>query len=70
MLAPIFEDIVAARELIAPFIPKTPLIRVNTFSELLDCEYYAKLENVQKVVGIVSGGNLPLERFAQLMSSP
>ena len=47
MLASAFEDIVAAREFIAPFLPKTPLIRVNAISELLDCDYYAKLENLQ-----------------------
>ena len=47
MLKPTFEDIVAAREFIAPYLPKTPLIRVNAISELLDCDYYAKLENLQ-----------------------
>jgi threonine dehydratase len=47
MLSPTFEDIVAAREFIAPYLPKTPLIRVNGISELLDCDYYAKLENLQ-----------------------
>lgn len=47
MLNPTFEDIVAAREFIAPYLPKTPLIRVNAISELLDCDYYAKLENLQ-----------------------
>ena len=47
MHAPTFEDIVAAREFIAPYLPKTPLIRVNAISEQLDCDYYAKLENLQ-----------------------
>lgn len=47
MLQPTFEDVVAAREFIAPYLPKTPLIRVNAISELLDCDYYAKLENLQ-----------------------
>ena len=47
MLKPTFEDIVAAREFIAPYLPKTPLIRVNALSELLDCDYYVKLENLQ-----------------------
>jgi threonine dehydratase len=47
MLEPTFKDIVAAREFIAPYLPKTPLIRVNAISELLDCDYYAKLENLQ-----------------------
>jgi threonine dehydratase len=49
MLIPTFADVVAAREFIAPYLPKTPLIRVNAISELLDCDYYAKLENVQPV---------------------
>ena len=47
MLPPTFEDIVAAREFISPFLPKTPLVRVAKLSELLDCEYYVKLENLQ-----------------------
>ena len=46
---PSFEDIVTAREFIAPYLPKTPLIRVNAISELLDCDYYAKLESLQPV---------------------
>ena len=47
MLTPTFEDIVAAREFIAPYLPKTPLVRVHKISDLLDCDYYAKLENLQ-----------------------
>ena len=47
MLVPAFEDIVAAREFIAPYLPKTPLIRVKALSDLLNCDYYAKLENLQ-----------------------
>ena len=47
MLTPTFEDIVAAREFIAPHLPKTPLVRVNAISEQLGCDYYAKLENLQ-----------------------
>ena len=47
MVQPTFENIVAAREFIAPYLPKTPLLRVNAISELLDCDYYAKLENLQ-----------------------
>src|SRR5260370_28236978 len=49
MLRPTFEDIVAAREFIAPYLPKTPLVRVAKISEMLDCDYYAKLENLQPV---------------------
>jgi len=49
MFTPTFEDVVAAREFIAPYLPKTPLIRIDAISEMLDCEYYAKLENLQPV---------------------
>ena len=49
MLTPTFEDVVAAREFIAPYLPKTPLIRINGISELLGCDYYAKLENLQPI---------------------
>src|SRR5215510_850532 len=47
MLPPTFEDIVAARKFIADYLPKTPLIRVPRISAALDCDYYAKLENLQ-----------------------
>jgi threonine dehydratase len=46
-MQPTFEDIVAARKFIAQYLPQTPLIRVNAISELLNCDYYAKLENLQ-----------------------
>lgn len=49
MLTPTFEDIVAAREFISPYLPKTPLVHVKKLSELLDCDYYAKLENLQPI---------------------
>ncbi len=44
---PTFEDVVAARKFISPYLPKTPLIRVPKISEALDCDYYAKLESLQ-----------------------
>jgi threonine dehydratase len=47
MNPPTFADIVAARAAIADFLPKTPLVRLNKISELLECDYYAKLENLQ-----------------------
>jgi threonine dehydratase len=47
MLPPTFEDIVAARKFISAHLPKTPLVRVPKLSELLDCDYYVKLENLQ-----------------------
>jgi threonine dehydratase len=49
MPSPTFDDILAAREFIAPYLPKTPLVRVEKLSQLLDCDYYAKLENLQPV---------------------
>src|SRR6266581_9783437 len=47
MLPPSFEDIVAAREFISPYLPRTPLVRIDKISEELGCDYYAKLENLQ-----------------------
>lgn len=47
MEAPGYADIVAAREFISPYLPKTPLVRINKLSEALDCDYYVKLENLQ-----------------------
>jgi threonine dehydratase len=47
MQAPTYADVVAAREFIAPYLPKTPLVRVDKISEALGCDYYVKLENLQ-----------------------
>lgn len=47
MLPPTFKDIVEAREFISPYLSKTPLVRLAKISELLECDYYAKLENLQ-----------------------
>lgn len=49
MQAPVYADIVAAREFISPYLPKTPLVRVDKLSAALDCDYYVKLENLQPV---------------------
>jgi threonine dehydratase len=49
MLPPNFADILAAREFIGKYLPKTPLMRVEKLSGLLGCDYYAKLENLQPV---------------------
>ena len=46
MPPPTFEDIVAARAFIAPYLRKTPLVRVPKISDELGCDYYAKLENL------------------------
>ena len=47
MLPPTFQDIVAARKFISQYLPKTPLVRVPKISAVLECDYYAKLENLQ-----------------------
>lgn len=44
-----FDDVLAAREFIAPYLPKTPLVRSEKLSALLDCDYYLKCENVQPI---------------------
>lgn len=47
MLPPTYEDVLAARKFISPYLPKTPLVRLPKLSEELGCDYYAKLENLQ-----------------------
>jgi threonine dehydratase len=49
MQVPTYADVVAAREFISPYLPKTPLVRINKLSEVLGCDYYVKLENLQPV---------------------
>ena len=49
MQAPTYADVVAAREFISPYLPKTPLVRIHKLSEALGCDYYIKLENLQPV---------------------
>jgi threonine dehydratase len=44
-----FDDVLAAREFIAPYLPKTPLVRSEKLSALLGCDYYIKCENVQPI---------------------
>jgi threonine dehydratase len=60
MLPPTFEDIVAASEFIAPYLPKTPLVRVSKLSEELGFDYYAKLENLQPVGAFKVRGGINL----------
>lgn len=47
MLPATFKDILAAREFIAQYLPKTPLVHSEKLSEKLGCDYYLKLENLQ-----------------------
>ena len=49
MQAPTYADVVAAREFISSYLPKTPLVRSQKLSEALGCDYYLKLENLQPV---------------------
>ena len=49
MQAPTYQDVVAAREFISPYLPKTPLVRSHKLSEALGCDYYVKLENLQPI---------------------
>ncbi len=49
MSRPTYADVVSARELIAPYLAPTPLIRSESLSQALGCEYYIKCENLQPV---------------------
>jgi threonine dehydratase len=49
MQAPSYADIVAARQFISEYLPKTPLVRSHKLSEALGCDYYLKLDNLQPV---------------------
>jgi threonine dehydratase len=76
MPSPTFQDVLAAREFIAPYLPKTPLVRIDKLSALLDCDYYAKLENLQPVGAFKVRGGVNLvgtasedERRAGLISA-
>lgn len=41
-------DIKEARERIAPYIIETPVLRLHNLEEILGCEVYVKLENMQR----------------------
>ena len=49
MNQPTYADVVSARELIAPYLPPTPLVKSEALSHLLGCQYYIKCENLQPV---------------------
>ena len=46
---PTYADVLSARELIAPYLPPTPLVKSESLSQWLGCEYYIKCENLQPV---------------------
>lgn len=48
MIGVILEYIKKSRELISPYIHKTPLIYSNSFSKMSGAEIYLKAENLQK----------------------
>ncbi len=49
MQPPTFAEVVAAHAFISPYLPKTPIVRLEKISAELGCDYYAKLENLQPV---------------------
>lgn len=49
MIPPSFNDIVAAREFVARYLPKTPLVAMPKLSQIFGMDYYAKCENLQPV---------------------
>lgn len=57
---PTFQDIKAARDFISPYLPKTPLVRIARISDRLNCDYYAKLENLQPVGAFKVRGGINL----------
>jgi len=62
MNPPTFADIVAAREAISEFLRRTPLVRLNKISDMLQCDYYAKLENLQPTGAFKVRGGINLVR--------
>jgi len=54
---PNLDDVYRARQVIAPYLRPTPLVRSDALSELLGCQAYLKCENVQPIgVFKVRGG--------------
>jgi threonine dehydratase len=66
----------AAREFVGQYLPKTPLVRSRKLSEILECDYYLKCENLQPVGAFKVRGGINLvgtttdqEREAGLVSA-
>lgn len=75
-MPPTFNDVLAAREFVGQYLPKTPLVRSRKLSEILDCDYYLKCENLQPVGAFKVRGGINLvgtatdrEREAGLVSA-
>ena len=49
MQQPTFSDILAAHDLIKPYIHRTPVLTSKSINDLMGCELYFKCENFQKV---------------------
>jgi threonine dehydratase len=49
MLLPTFSDILAAHELIMPYIDRTPVLSSRSINTMMGCELFFKCENFQKV---------------------
>ncbi len=49
MKLPEYDDVLRARDFIAPYLPPTPLVHSWPLSQLLGCEYHLKCENFQPV---------------------
>jgi len=60
MTPPTFNDIVAAREFVGHYLPKTPLVPVPKLSQLFGFDYYAKCENLQPVGAFKVRGGINL----------
>ena len=65
-----FDDVLAAREFIAPYLPKTPLVRSEKLSALLECDYYLKCENVQPIGAFKVRGGVNLVGTNALVRTP
>src|SRR6185436_19455991 len=68
-MIPTFDDIVAAREFIAPYLPKTPLVRSEKLSALLGCDYYLKCENTQPIGAFKVRGGVNLVGTDEMVRS-
>ena len=55
---PTLQDVLRARQVIAPFLSPTPLVRSRGVSRLLGCEAYLKLETVQPIGAFKVRGGL------------
>lgn len=49
MTPPTFNDILAAREFVGRYLPKTPLVALPKLSQIFGFDYFAKCENLQPV---------------------